>query len=652
MIFIQRGMLRKKQILHYDFAGILNPRVEGRFICFEVVGEKKRPEKCRIRCDSEHEAEKWVAAIERARTQMRQMRKIVDGAPSTPRGHRPGSNYEDQALSPLRSFGRANQGLLLPGMPDLKVSVENAEGKKMSTGNTLVPDEELCVGTVSENSVLVIEDRRNGRVLRFHLKLFAGVERCERELELLSSGEEEKKGAQQHVKIRLRFESDRRRHSSISSSSRSSNRLSSRTTRSHSGGRVGGEHSTFDTRRRLGTLLLSLVFVVVSLLYFVLAADVELTGLIGMWGLCMTLITALLGQLAVSDGLLHYRKTGEHAQQQREEEPEMCRILHVSLLNGAKTIGRPEAGPEVAEKEEVKGGEWNYDGMMARLEKNPTENLANPDLLEDVGLEVKTPVRFLNCEPGDPTLARLRWRHTTWFRKTFGFLSILEKPHPLLHVIKKYWPNYYYGQDRTGSHPVFFDKPAGVDLKSLYKLGITDADLCYHYVWITEFCYTHLCQSEDDLCSCITVYNMEGLDFSLVMGQKKKFIMKTTKIFEQHYPERSHKMYFLKTPGWFNWVAWPIIKSLANAQTLEKIQVFSSGGVKFMNHISQFVDPERLPAAWGGESDAPMDQSPSELKMIELAEKVCADHGVEMLTESELEDEMQRGACSWSHHYN
>ena len=70
MIFIQRKKLRKKQILHYDFAGILNPRAEDRFICFEVVGEKKRPENCRIRCDSEHEAEKWVAAIERARSRL------------------------------------------------------------------------------------------------------------------------------------------------------------------------------------------------------------------------------------------------------------------------------------------------------------------------------------------------------------------------------------------------------------------------------------------------------------------------------------------------------------------------------------------------------------------------------------------------------
>ena len=32
---------------------------------------------------------------------------------------------------------------------------------------------------------------------------------------------------------------------------------------------------------------------------------------------------------------------------------------------------------------------------------------------------------------------------------------------------------------------MFYDRPAGVNMKRIKELGITDADLCYHYVWIT-----------------------------------------------------------------------------------------------------------------------------------------------------------------------
>ena len=37
----------------------------------------------------------------------------------------------------------------------------------------------------------------------------------------------------------------------------------------------------------------------------------------------------------------------------------------------------------------------------------------------------------------------------------------------------------------SGQHPMFYDRPAGVNMKRIKELGITDADLCYHYVWIT-----------------------------------------------------------------------------------------------------------------------------------------------------------------------
>ena len=64
----------------------------------------------------------------------------------------------------------------------------------------------------------------------------------------------------------------------------------------------------------------------------------------------------------------------------------------------------------------------------------------------------------------------------------------------------------------------------------------------------------------------ITVYNCLGLDKSLFFGEKKKLLSKTMKIMEQHYPERTFKIKILNAPGWFNWIAWPIVsKSKSDA---------------------------------------------------------------------------------------
>ena len=621
-----------KEIAHYDLSRIRNARVQDRYICFDLVDENgKLPTKRKIRCSSLSEAQTWVIAIVRARKRMRARRSDTSGNTPRRRLKRRSSisgNYQEQVWSPL-AFGRRRNVLPSP----FSIRIQQADGTISTKGNSLVPDEELCVGAVLNDSILVIEDINN-RVVRLPLKSVSNIVKCERVLELKNSEIENMpsdngtliddssvKDEIKHVKIQLRFAADRR-------SARYAHGKGSASDRPlQTGDQLNRQH--------LGTLAISFMSVLGSFLFFSLA-DVEMSRPVRIWAVSMTFGTALLGFLALYDGLDQRRKAKERNQQLVEEQRkrEVWRILYVALLDDTGEIARHNE-----QKMEEAKGEWDFERMMNMLGNKASSNLENPELLEDVPPEKETPQRFLNAEKDDPALARLRWRHTTWFRKKFGYNSVLDKPHPLFDVIKKYWPNYYYGKDRTGAHPVFFDKPSGVDLKKLYSLGITDSDLCYHYVWITEFCYKHLCANANDMASCITVYNMDGLDMSLLKGSKKKLITKTMKIFEQHYPERTFKVYILNAPGWFNWVAWPLVKQLANEQTLEKVKCFSTGGPKFMKSISTLVDPETLPLSFGGESAAPMNSSPSEIKMREFAHKVCADHGVKMITELKLMDE-------------
>ena len=47
--------------------------------------------------------------------------------------------------------------------------IQQSDGSTASKGNSLVPDEELCVGAVLNDSVLVVEDHTTGRSVRLAL---------------------------------------------------------------------------------------------------------------------------------------------------------------------------------------------------------------------------------------------------------------------------------------------------------------------------------------------------------------------------------------------------------------------------------------------------------------------------------------------------
>ena len=497
------------------------------------------------------------------------------------------------AGSPLQ-FGasNANGGLHLPSPFSLRI--QQSDGSTASKGNSLVPDEELCVGAVLNASILVVEDT-SGRSVRLALSELANINKVERKLKLTRDNKEIKSTSDEgksrsvddeitHVTLRIRFDNDRR----------------GRLVGSSSSGHDNGESlDSADDHGRIHLMTLGLsVLVVVASSVFLMSTSEELQGPVGIWATCMVVGTAILGFLAFMDG--HKIRTSTKANGSNGND--VWRIMYVALLDDSGEIAEHNK-----KKIENKQGVWDFTRMMEVLGyKNPTER---PELMAHIPVDKETPQRWLNCEKGNPNLARKRWAYTTKFRKNFGFNNILDKPHPLYNVIKQNWDCSYYGRDKTGKHPIFYDKPAGVNMKRFRELGITDADLVYHYVWITEFAYKHLCDNSDDMASCITIYDLKGLDRSLFFGEKKKLLQKTMKIMEQHYPERTFKIRILNGPGWFNWIAWPIVTSIANKQTLEKIKSYGSDFKKFAAEIAQYVELSRVPQEFGGENPLALKES-------------------------------------------
>ena len=248
---------------------------------------------------------------------------------------------------------------------------------------------------------------------------------------------------------------------------------------------------------------------------------------------------------------------------------------------------------------------WDYAKMCLAMElKNPEKN---PENLYPFGEDMPTPQRWLNCEPKDEEKARWRWKLTTQFRKDHNFDRILEIPHTKFELIRPHFNCFYYHRAQNGA-PVWIDCPAGSDLEVMEKLGVSEGDLIFHYIWITEFLWKFI--SPGDLDRCLTIYNLEGLGVTTFKGKKKKVITRIMKLFGDHYPERTFKLYITNGPWWFNSMVWPVVKRLANKQTLDKIKNFSTPDKKFVAAISNEVDLNLIPPQFGGTCEVDMRASP------------------------------------------
>ena len=577
-----------KEIAHYSLRQIQQLKVDGRCFTFDFRLKSGKNLRRKIRTASQSAAEKWVELIQKAKDKA----KGRSGNAAAGTGYRRKvstltSKDDDLSgdytglLSPVQ-FGRTD--VLLPS--PFTLTIQHSDGSVASKGNSLVPDEELCVGAVLRSSVLVVTDEI-GRSARLPLQPVFKKRRnkSEHTLKMEEDEEDEEDGSDgaaggpanhspedgiETCKLQLRFDGDRR--------------VSKYKDDTPAGGLT------------LSALAVSAVAVVACCIMLATSRQ-DLTGTSGVVATCMVVGTALLGGLVFLDGL---------RSRSAEGPADEWRILYVALLDDSGKLLERNRRNQNGDASGPPQGDWNFEDMMDTLyTKRPYEI---EDNLADVPSQVATPQRWLNAEPKDARLARLRWRYTTEFRRRFGLNVILDTPHRNFDVIKALWPNYYYGISKDGQHPVFYDTPAGIKLKEIRNLGLTDEDLIFHYLWITEFLWQKVMKG-DDMSSCVTIYNLKGLDSSVIMGDKKKLIQKCMKLFEQHYPEKTFKVYILNGPWWFNRIAWPIVTSIANKQTLEKIKSMPSANEKFQQSVREIVAEDNIPPSFGGSNPAPLSES-------------------------------------------
>ncbi len=574
-----------------------------------------------VKASNEEEANAWVKAIllakkKRARILRREStRSPIPGKGAKRKSGRPsvtGEYFQRQRQNSI--FGPLAPASNMPS--PFHLIVQQADGAS-TKGNSLVPTEELCVGVLPHDAVFVVEDTEFGRTARIPARELEGIAQCERELNFNENDADAEDlshlGAPASCKLRFRFYHP-----------------------------LDGDAAEKEHRERLQRNSRSLLLRGLPLFLPVLVAAVasnllekaKFEGRFTVWGIILLFALYLV---AVELAAVRERKKQMARASKRGEH----RICYVALLDDDDALKkRNEERKDRMKKNPV----WNWEAVKASLAvKDPLEQ---PHLLMNVPVDKETPPRFLRMGKDgkqDAKFSRKRWRYTSKWRQTHSIDRLLEIPHVKYDVIKPYYNCYYYGWTREVNQlasvskrcDIFIDQPGGVDVKQLEKAGCSMSDLVFHYIWITEYLWQKMHKGDDDAMG-VTIYDLSKVSLSLTRGQMKELITASMKLFEQHYPERTYRIYIVNGPWWFNRVVWPIAKSIADAQTLEKIFSFPSPhDEKFKESISEIMDLSDLPEDFGGTNPTPLDQSKEEIEMGRFARRVCKDMGVEMLSSSE-----------------
>ena len=562
-----------KQIAKYiltDVENVLLKQDDKRVIHVDVAKHGQRV----LRAKTIAEATKWKGAITAAVN-----RAIMEQKTQNPNVMRRRRTVTGDFSGLV--FGRS--AAVLPSPFRLTVSMSDGQSSK---GNSLVPDEELCVGIVEESHVFVIEteDGGTGRVPARYFKDKSKVEYVMEisydddgnEAEIKTSNEDGTDSFGRLLECKLRFR---------------------------------WKNMTDGVQ---GAKFHGLLKIIVPSLAIAYATHIlrQASAFQGNEILMAILLVFGFGFIWASGAIKDlFRKA---------EEP--IRVCYVALLDDDGEIGRRNA-----QKRKELPPIFDADKILESLH----DDREDPANQARISVNVPTPQRWLNCEPGDPRLARVRWKFTTKWREDQCIDRILEIPHTKYERMKPIFQNFYFSVDKSGLHPVYIERPAQLEIGNLKKAGLSIGDFIFHYLWITEYIWEIKFQGDQNA-KTLQILDLKGLSITLVRGKTFEVIKKMIKLFGMHWPERSFKAFIVNAPFWFNGI-WGVVKQFVNKRTVEKFRVFSSSSdSKFHKELLNYVDAENLPVQYGGSNPCKLDEAPLELEMKAYAHSVVQKHNMKM----------------------
>lgn len=240
------------------------------------------------------------------------------------------------------------------------------------------------------------------------------------------------------------------------------------------------------------------------------------------------------------------------------------------------------------------------------------------------------PDTFLLAEFGDHDKAYARWKATVQWREESGANVALATPHPRFDVVKKHYPTFFHGKDKSGA-VLYYEQLGQIDDEALRRSGLDAKQLLWHYMYQMEYLWSVINPNDADRATI--VLDLKGV--TLATCSKAEiigFIKQAVTMMSTHYPERSNGVLLISWPRWFDWI-FRFIRPLLSESTKSKITAASAANV-YQTLLSK-IDNDQIPKEYGGASEYALGDHPWEVGMRENAVKVLQEHSMEMEVETD-----------------
>ncbi|KAI9466610.1 CRAL-TRIO domain-containing protein [Lactarius psammicola] len=222
-----------------------------------------------------------------------------------------------------------------------------------------------------------------------------------------------------------------------------------------------------------------------------------------------------------------------------------------------------------------------------------------PERLDDAAL-----LRFLRARKFDVPKAKVmllaaeQWRKDEKIDELVQTFEFKER-----EEVNKYYPQYYHKNDKDG-RPVYIEQLGKLDIKALYAITSQERLLkrliCeYERSTRTRMPTSALMVGHPVETFC-TILDLQGVTLSNFY-RVKDYILETSKIGQDRYPEIMGKFYIINAPWTFTAV-WTMIKPWLDEVTVSKIEIVGS---TYKDKLLAQIPAENLPKDFGGTCECP-----------------------------------------------
>jgi hypothetical protein len=232
--------------------------------------------------------------------------------------------------------------------------------------------------------------------------------------------------------------------------------------------------------------------------------------------------------------------------------------------------------------------------------------------------------RYIEACKGDRVFAMQRLRKTAEWRAAHQIDTILERPIPYFHLLKKNYVHTVIGRSIDGL-PVVVEGMGGFrqTMVALRNSGIVPnkpEEVIHQFVFVVEWITRVLEPTQFPRGQFIRIYDFKGIHLGDIADHEAVNLGKQMMdVLENHYPERMAKAFVINVPRFFSAI-WSVIKPLLDPHTAKKITVISKHS-KVLPTLQEHISLDVIPKAFGGQGIDDWYDSVEEKDFFELANK-------------------------------